>query len=105
MSDPNSVSSFLSSFLTHHSLFPFPGVLSPISLDSDDESDDDTMQREPLIDVSSNIANSDPMSGPGSTVFKGKVDSGRGTATCTRMPVSHIYKSNCSLGEMHCCTF
>ncbi|KAG2575206.1 crossover junction endonuclease EME1-like isoform X2 [Panicum virgatum] len=62
------------------------GVLSPISLDSDDESDDDTMQRGPLIDVSSNIANSDPMSGPGSTVFKGKVDSGQGTATCTRMP-------------------
>ncbi|RLM74823.1 crossover junction endonuclease EME1 [Panicum miliaceum] len=62
------------------------GVPSLISLDSDDESDDDTMHREPLIDLSSNIANSDPMSGPGSTVYTGKVDSGRGTATCTRMP-------------------
>ena len=105
MSDPNSVSSFLSSFLTHHSLFPFPGVLSPISLDSDDESDDNTMHREALIDLPSNIANFDPVSGPGSMVCTGKVDSGQGTATCTRMPVSHIYESNSSLGETVGCIF
>ncbi|PUZ49201.1 hypothetical protein GQ55_7G307400 [Panicum hallii var. hallii] len=61
------------------------GVSSLISLDSDDESDDDTMHREPLIDLSSNIENSDPVGGLGSTVCTGKVDNGRGTATCTRM--------------------
>jgi crossover junction endonuclease EME1 len=86
-------------------LFSFPGVSSLISLDSDDESDDDTMHREPLIDLSSNIENSDPVGALGSTVCTGKVDNGRGTATCTRMTVSHIYESNCSLGETHCCIF
>ncbi|RLM65335.1 crossover junction endonuclease EME1 [Panicum miliaceum] len=43
------------------------------------------MHREPLIDLSSNIENSDPVGGLGSTVCTGKVDNGRGTATCTRM--------------------
>ncbi|OEL29704.1 Crossover junction endonuclease EME1 [Dichanthelium oligosanthes] len=61
-------------------------VSSLISLDSDGESDDDTMHREPSINLASNIPNSDPVSGPGSTVCTGKVDSGRGTAICTRMP-------------------
>ena len=96
---------YLCSFWTHHSFFTFLGVSSLISLDSDDESDDDTMHREALIDLPSNIANFDPVSGPGSMVCTGKVDSGQGTATCTRMPVSHIYESNSSLGETLGCIF
>ena len=96
---------YLHSFWTHHSLFSFAGVSSLISLDSDDELDDDTMHREPLIDLSSNVANSDPVDGLVSTVCTGEVDNGQGTATCSRMTVSRIYESNCSLGETRCCIF
>lgn len=37
----------------------FAGVASLISLDSDDESDEDTMDREPLNNLPSNTVNSD----------------------------------------------
>lgn len=53
----------------------FAGVVSPISLDSDDEDDD--------------------------TMYKNSKSSAECGATLTRMTVSH----NCSLYEIHCCVF